>query len=323
MPTETSTEMPTEVLGEASMDHLERVAGIAGVRLPDEIRQESHHVVLNGRRFHYLTWGAADGYPLLFLHGGNQSAHTWDVVCAALSDRYYCVALDQRGHGESEWSYEGDYAPASQAGDVAALVRHLGWRRFVLTGMSMGCLNALHYAVRDDTRAQGLLAGLVAVDAGPFLDERGGRGIIDFVGENLEHESFDDYVRAALRFNPRRREELLRHSLRHTVRQKADGRWTWKADRRQPMTPDVARAWLAPLPSLIGRIDCPVLVMRGEQSPVLSEDNARRFATALARGRWVTIPGAGHTVQGDNPAAMLAEMNAFLDGLGLGVSSSR
>ncbi len=56
---------------------------------------------------------------IVFLHGGALNAHTWDLVCLALRDDYHCVALDQRGHGDSDWapadSNEGaDYTMGAQ-----------------------------------------------------------------------------------------------------------------------------------------------------------------------------------------------------------------
>ena len=104
--------------------HLRRVAALAGVDATDAALPASHHAVMSGRRFHYLEWGAAaERPPVLFLHGGNQSAHTWDVVCLALSRRYHCVALDQRGHGDSEWSYELDYRPEAHARAISIVPR--------------------------------------------------------------------------------------------------------------------------------------------------------------------------------------------------------
>lgn len=290
--------------------HLERVAQIAGIALPPEASVGSHHVVLEGRRFHYLSWGEPTRFPVLFLHGGNQSAHTWDVVCAALSNRYHCVALDQRGHGETEWSYEMEYAPAAHAHDIDNFVSHLAWDRFALVGMSMGCLTSLHFAV--GAPASHRLAALVAVDAGPYLNEGGGQRIIDFVSMNLTHETFEHYVQAAAEHNPRRRVELLRHSLRHTVRQLADGTWTWKADRRRPTTLATMREWVGPLQDLVRQITCPVLIVRGEHSSVLSEANARRFAEELPSGRHLTIPDAAHSIQGDNPKGLLDAIEPFL-----------
>ena len=88
--------------------HLELSAATAGVPLPDLTLPDQHHLLLGRMRFHYLDWGTTGLPPVLFLHGGGLNAHTWDLVCAALRRERHCLALDQRGHGESEWSPEMD-----------------------------------------------------------------------------------------------------------------------------------------------------------------------------------------------------------------------
>jgi esterase len=296
-----------------TLAHLRRLAALAKVPAEAVGLPRHHHVVLGERRFHYVEWGREGTPPILFLHGGNQSARTWDVVCMALAPRFHCIALDQRGHGLSEWSYEFDYSPEASAGDVAHLVDHLRWPRFALVGMSMGCLNGMSYAASNAAR----LAGFVAVDAGPYIESAGGAEIIDFVQANRTHGSLDDFVAAAVKFNPRRNPDFLRHSLRHTVRQNADGTFAWRSDRRQPLKLDAMLAWLEHSRTLLPRITCPTLVIRGAESNILTEEGATRFARELPNGRTVTVPNAGHTVQGDNPAGLLAVLDDFLATLSL------
>ena len=90
----------------------------------------AHHVILHGMRFHYLDWGTRGLPPVLFLHGGGLNVHTWDLVCATLKTERHCLALDQRGHGDSEWSPVMDYATESHAADLDAFVDHIGFDRF-------------------------------------------------------------------------------------------------------------------------------------------------------------------------------------------------
>jgi pimeloyl-ACP methyl ester carboxylesterase len=293
------------------LSHLKRLAGLAGIDDRDLALPDSHHVILGGRRFHCLSWGSTSLPPVLLLHGGNQSAHTWDVVCLALSRRYHCVALDQRGHGDSEWSYEFDYGPDAHAGDVERLVDHLGWSRFVIAGMSMGCLNALQFSATRPER----VAGFVAIDAGPYIERGGGEAIVDFVEANRHHETLDGFVDAAMQFNPRRRPEFLRHSLLHTVRRLSDGSFAWRADRRRPFNIADMEHWLAGVPAMLPRITCPTLVVRGAESKVLSHEGQTRFARELPDGRAATVPDAGHTVQGDNPTGLVAVLEPFLGSL--------
>src|SRR5262245_1255478 len=129
-----------------TLAHLRRLAALAKVPEASVAPPRHHHVILGERRFHYVEWGKRGAPPLLFFHGGNQSAPTGHVFCMALASRFQCIAFDQRGHGLSEWSYAFDYSPEASAGDVERLVAHLGWNRFALVGMSMGCLNGMSYA---------------------------------------------------------------------------------------------------------------------------------------------------------------------------------
>jgi pimeloyl-ACP methyl ester carboxylesterase len=174
--------------------------------------------------------------------------------------------------------------------------------------MSMGCMNALQFAGTRPER----LDGFVAVDAGPYIESAGGQSIVDFVEGNRSHPSLDGFVEAAMRFNSRRAPDLLRHSLRHTVREMADGSFQWRADRRHSVKVEEVVAWLAGARDLLPMISCPALVVRGAESKVLSQEGMLRFARELPDGEHITIPDAGHTVQGDNPRALIAALDAFL-----------
>src|SRR5271154_3608509 len=101
---------------------------IAGLR-PETIElPDDRQVIIGTTRFHYLDWGGS-GTPILFLHGGGINAHTWDCVAVMLRDRFRCVALDQRGHGDSEWSPVVDYRIATHVGDIEGFVEALGLQR--------------------------------------------------------------------------------------------------------------------------------------------------------------------------------------------------
>jgi len=293
---------------------LKAAAGLVNLRVPKFVLPESHHVVLRGHRFHYLDWGK-NGPPILFLHGAGLTAHTYDLVCLALRTEYQCISLDQRGHGDSEWSPVLDYSNETQAGDIVAFVEHMGWDHFLLVGMSMGGVNSIFYAGRHSNR----LAGLVIIDAGPELRPVGTARIGEFLRQPDALDSIEEFVERALRFNPRRDPRLLRRSLRHSLRQRPDGKWVWKADPR----PREQNARQAPLPDRykalwaeVEHITCPTLVLRGAESDVLLDEDAERLASRLPNGRWVKIPHAGHTVQGDNPTAIVDAIRNFLAEVG-------
>src|SRR5215813_4529449 len=291
--------------------HLELSAETAGIRLPEIVLPEGRDVLLRQMRMHYLDWGIAGRPPVLFLHGGGLNAHTWDLVCASLRGERHCLALDQRGHGESEWSPEMDYSTESHAADLEAFLQALGIERFVLVGMSLGGANALAWAGKHSRR----LAGLVLVDVGPETRAAGSRKIQAFTSEATPLDSVEQFVERALAFNPRRNRELLRRSLLHNLRRMPDGRYMWKYDQRHrgKVDPDAYVRRRELLWSAVDSVECPTLVVRGAESDVFHDEDAERLAGRLRRGRWVKIEGAGHTVQGDNPADLLVSLRAFLD----------
>jgi pimeloyl-ACP methyl ester carboxylesterase len=290
------------------LEYLHRLAERVGVHAHHVAEPSEGDIRSGDLRLHYLDWGNDHLPPIVFLHGGGLTSHTWDAVCLALRAEYHCLALDQRGHGDSDWA--DDYGVEGRAGDVEAFVRDRGLDDFVLVGMSMGGIAALGYAARRPET----LRALVIVDVGPEVQTEGAKRITSFMAQPSELDSVDDFVERALEFNPLRDRELLRFSLLHNLRKLPSGKWTWKYDTRPRShpDPDKARTHSRELWDVLDRISCPTLVMRGEHSDVFHRADAERLAAALPHGSWIEIEGAGHTIQGDNPTALVAALRTFL-----------
>jgi pimeloyl-ACP methyl ester carboxylesterase len=296
------------------IEHLELAANLSGLTLPETVLPESHHIVIHGMRLHYLDWGVKGHRPILFLHGGGLNAHTWDVVCLMLRRDYHCFALDQRGHGDSEWEPTSEYSHDSQVRDVQGFIEQLGLERPLLIGHSMGGFAAIGYAIAHAAK----LAGLVAVDVGPELSMDGAKRIRDFIALDRVLDSVEAFVERAMAFNPRRNPTLLRRSLMHNLRKLPNGKWTWKHDPNR-MSPDFAKERVERAAQIQGdlhHISCPALVLRGARSDVFTDANATSFAAALPNGRWVKVPDAGHTIQGDNPRGLLDALRPFIKEIG-------
>jgi esterase len=291
-------------------DHLKTTAVRAGFSFEEVVLPSEKVVRISGLRFRYLDWGNEDLQPILFLHGGALTAHTWDLCCLALRDEFHCMALDQRGHGDSDWAPDADYSIATQREDVRGFVDALGLDRFVLAGMSMGAINALAFAIHYPRK----LSHLVLIDAGPEVRRPGSRRIRDFLNGGADPETLDEIIERALAFNPRRDPKVLRRSLMHNLRQQTDGTWVWKYDRRrfQQMDREAHAAERRGLADGLAKVTCSALVVRGAESDVFHDEDAERLAHRLPNGRWVKIPRAGHTVQGDNPKGLAAALREFL-----------
>ena len=199
----------------------------------------------------------------------------------------------------------------------------LGLHRLVLVGMSLGGAVALTYAARHPAD----LLGLVLVDMGPGGSRPvGGCRLGAFMQGPDEFASLEEVVERALAFNPRRSPDRLRRTLVRNLRQTAHGTWIWKYDRRFP-----ERAFDHSLPEEERRrlreertrrlweaarlVTCPALVVRGGESDMFLDEDAKLTAAAFANGRWVRIAGASHTVQSDSPAALAAALREFLGAL--------
>ena len=291
-------------------DHLQSTSVRAGFSFDEVVLPDERRIGVNGLQFRYLDWGSEGKRPILFLHGGALTAHTWDLCCLALRDDYHCLALDQRGHGDSDWAPDADYSLAAQREDVKGFAEAIGLDRFVLVGMSMGAINGSAYAIAYPET----LSALVLIDAGPNVRRPGSSRIRNFVNGGAEPSSLEAIIERALEFNPRRDPLILRRSLMHNLRRQEDGNWVWKYDRRrfQAMGGDQHAAERRSLADGLAKVTCPTLVVRGAESDVFHDEDAERLAAGLPDGRWVKIPKAGHTVQGDNPKDLVAALREFL-----------
>ncbi|HLW71471.1 MAG TPA: alpha/beta hydrolase [Candidatus Binataceae bacterium] len=295
------------------IEQLRAVTEIAGLQPAKVVLPEDHHVIVGAMRFHYLDWGGS-GQPILFLHGGGINAHTWDVVCLMLRERYRCVALDQRGHGDSEWSPAIDYGVETQVCDIEGFIEKLGVDNPLLVGQSMGGLNSIAYAIRHSAK----MKALVVVDVGPEVNSEGTQRIREFSG-TPELESPEAFLERAVKFNPIRDPRVLRRSLFYNLRQLPSGKWSLKHDQRRASEAAwrIATDQRERLVREVSKISCATLIVRGAKSDVLSDEAAERFAKMLPRARWVRVEEAGHNIQGDNPRGLLDAMNPFLRELGL------
>ncbi len=128
-------------------------------------------IPLRGLRFHYREYGRQGARPLVLLHGVASNARIWITTAPLLAERFHVLALDQRGHGESDKPDSG-YDFASVVADVLALLDALVLERLVLIGHSWGGNVALEFAARYPERT----AGLVLVDGG-FMELSGRPGM--------------------------------------------------------------------------------------------------------------------------------------------------
>jgi pimeloyl-ACP methyl ester carboxylesterase len=265
-----------------------------------------------GLRLHYLDWGNAHLPAMVLLHGGAQTAHSWDFFALTMRPRWHVIALDLRGHGDSDWAKDGDYSRDSQLKDIEALLEVTRVRNPVFVGMGGGGAQSAAY----EATHKGTARAVVSIDIAPEPDRDGVREISTFVNGPEELDSIEAFVERAAAYNPRRRPDQLRNSLVNNLRQLPNGKWTWKYDpivrsgyARAAEAPDGARSG-QPWPT--ADVVCPVLIVRGEQSKVVTDAAARQLAASFPNGHLAVVPDAGHTVPGDNPKGFQDAIDVFL-----------
>jgi len=264
---------------------------------------------VNGLTLRALGWGKPGRPGLCFLHGGSAHAHWFDAVAPAFADRYEVIALDQRGHGESDWAPPApdgaSYATESFVSDLLGVLDALGWPEVTLCGHSMGGHNAMAFAAWHPDRVR----ALVIIDSRPSLPadrldrmhRRGHRG-------PRRHDTLESAVKSFRLFPEGTTADpaLLRH-LAHTGIVERDGAFLYRFD---PATNGLRRpvdAW-----SLLHRIAAPTLIVRGERSPVLTPPMAEEMVGRIAGARLEEIAGAYHHLVLDRPAAFSAALDGFL-----------
>ena len=268
-------------------------------------------VTLNGLRFHYRDWpstreGAQD---LLLLHGFTGHARSWDSLARALSDDYRVLALDQRGHGETEWAAGNQYGVDYMVSDLEAFVAESGLDRFVLLGLSMGGRNAIHYAGKRPSE----LERLVILDIGPETGAAGAARITAGVQARDVFESLEEAVARGRAANPNADEAEQRDRITHNLMPTPDGQWTWRYDRalRDPENP---RPRPAPEEGwrLLANIEVPTLLVRGEISDVLPREVADRMVETIPDCQFQEVAGSGHSIPLDRPRELLEALRTFL-----------
>ena len=304
---------PEDMTGTDEFRSLLTSATDLGIPHDPAISYRSCNIVLRRQRFHFLEWGDRDAPPIVLLHGGHQSAHSWDLVSLHLARDYHVLALDQRGHGDSEWARDVEYTNHAMSLDALAFLDAMGLEKPILVGHSMGGRNSMLLTKQDPSR----LRALVIVDVGPELSDRGRAMIAGFVQENQEFENLEHFVENVRKYDPYRPREHIERTAKYNMLQRADGKFVSKCD-SNPRRLGIVRG-VGPLENITledaGAFRLPVLLVRGERSNILAPDAAERFRDALPNGRLVTVANCGHNVHGQNTLGFIAALGEFLESL--------
>jgi peroxiredoxin len=241
---------------------------------------------------------------VVFLHGGGQTRRSWGRAAAAVAKRgWQAVTVDFRGHGESDWSDDGDYRVTTFAGDVAEVLRQLPPRP-VLVGASLGGFTSMLLA---GELYPGTARAVVLVDIVPNMNPAGASRIHEFMNDRMTSgfDSLEDVADAVAAYNPQRARPADLDGLRTNLRLR-DGRWFWHWDPKfidgtsalPPIEVTEVDRMHAAVDAIL-RDDVPMLLVRGQMSDLVTTERAEEFLARFPKVEFVDVGGAGHMVAGD------------------------
>jgi pimeloyl-ACP methyl ester carboxylesterase len=272
-------------------------------------------------RLHYVDWGNPGAPPLLLVHGGQDHCRNWDWVAERLWPDWHIIAPDLRGHGDSQWSPDGNYSMAGYLYDLAQLIHQQRLAPVSIIAHSLGGNIALRYAGIYPDNVQRLVAieglgpspKMVAERLSKSIDERMRRWIDEeraLAGRApRRYASIEEAFKRMQEANRHLSPDQARHLTQHGVNQNEDGTYSWKFD-------NYVRAWppydmtMADVERLWTRINCLTLLVYGKESWAsnpLEDGRAKHFRNASV----VSFEKAGHWVHHDQLDAFVDTVRAF------------
>lgn len=269
------------------------------------------------------AWGDPANPPVILLHGGGQTRHSWGDTAQRLADAgWYAISLDARGHGDSDWSAEGHYSIDYLASDLRSVCAQLP-ETPVLVGASMGGMTALIAEGERPAGAASICSAIVLVDIAPRSEQKGIERIFAFMSGNQDgFASLDEAAEAVAAYLPNRPRpsdnSRLERNLRLRPNKTGEARYYWHWDPqmltlwRQHTGPNQQTSNEERLYRAAQALTVPTLIVRGGISDVVSEKVMAEFIDAVPHVHSVSVANAGHMVAGDSNHAFTRAVIEFL-----------
>lgn len=253
---------------------------------------------------------AQDKPTILMLHGGGQNRFSWKNTGQILADAgFHVVALDSRGHGDSDRSPTANYSLETLTGDTLQVIYQIG-RPVALIGASMGGLTSL--PVSHEAGPE-LVTKLVLVDVVPRFEKSGSARIRDFMFSGIDgFASLEEAADAVAAYLPHRARPRSVEGLKKNLRLR-DGKWFWHWDPAfltAPGDDPFERAEMLEHAAI--NLEIPILLIRGKLSDVVSTEGVQDFLQKVPGAQFVELSDAGHTAAGDDNDAFTDAVVQFV-----------
>lgn len=257
--------------------------------------------------------GDPDGWPVLFLHGGGQTRHAWGSTAEIVAAQgWRTVALDLRGHGDSDWAPNGDYSFTAFCADCVAVCDQLA-KPPVLVGASLGGMSAM---LAEGTSDRPVSSGLVLVDITPKTNADGIKRITEFMRSGFDgFDTLEAAAEAIAAYTPHRTKRVNPEGLKKVLRQRGD-RWYWHWDPlviAQERTEVVPDRLIGLLDAAVSNIHVPTMLVWGLLSDVVTREGVDELLARIPGATVVEVDGAAHMIAGDRNDAFSEAVIGFLD----------
>ena len=286
--------------------------------MSNSTRPRDEFVEANGLRFHYREWGdTRTRHAVVLLHGYAETSEAWTETAQDLAREFRVIAIDQRGHGQSDRATDRDYTRATQMEDLEAIIESLGLRSVTLIGHSMGGANAICYAAEHPE----MTTALVVVETAPEVLRSGIETIRRLLATGATFASLNDAIESFREFFPYATTEQIERRVRASLTVNDDGAYVWDFDpifrdpTSRPPDPDPGQRRLSDLWDCADRVQCPTMIVRGSETDMLTPEAIQRLHRRVSGSRVSLIEDAGHSVPTDQPAALSLNIREFLQSI--------
>ncbi len=262
------------------------------------------------------AYGDSQNQPVILAHGGGQTRHAWGKTAQQVSDAgFYAVAVDLRGHGESDWAADKNYAFDTFAQDFIDIAKSFS-QKPVAVGASLGGISSL---AAQHIAQQNLLRALVLVDVTPHLEADGLARIRDFMLERAVQgfASLEEAAEFVASYTSHRKNRGSTEGLRKNLRLCDDGRYRWHWDpsfmiRTGHRPEDGSTIRVGFLEEAARALTIPTMLVRGRMSDLISPESAQAFLRMVPHAQYADIQDAGHMVAGDQNDIFSSAVLGFL-----------
>ncbi|MDA1241402.1 MAG: alpha/beta hydrolase [Chloroflexi bacterium] len=275
-------------------------------------------VEVNDLKLHYREWGdTRSRHALIMLHGYAATSEMWSDVASDLAREFRVIALDMRGYGQSDHADDMDYTRSAQLDDLEKFIDALGLRSVTLAGHSMGGALAICYASEHPE----IVTALVVIEAAPEVLRSGIEGLRRLLMTGESFASMDEAIEAFRAQQPYAVTEQLERRVLSVLKTNESGRLVWNFDEAfrdpqiRPPEPDPGQRRLSDLWDSADRIQCPAMIIRGQDTDMLTPEAIQRLHRRIPGSRVSLIEDAGHQVPTDQPAALALNIREFLQSI--------